>query len=613
MINVLVGLWQFLVVWSFGLFLERKIKVSLPYGYRLAIAFGLGEAFLSYFFFLLGLYGGLRYEILFPLAALATVLFGPHFLREATKTVKAIRPHVINAPITSLIICILLLIYFLGTCVPEREVDALWYHLATPLFYIKHGGYIQLVPFNMPSHYPMNVHLHYAFSLLIGNDTTAKVFILCHFIPMLLLIWSVVKRYGPKHWGLLACAIYLSCLFFRLPVMANVQRGVFFYVFLSTVLLWYSLETRRLKLFILASVFCGMAMGTKFNALLFGYGAQVLLLLFWCFWLKKASFVGGLKKLGLHSLISWILMSPWMIKSYIYTHNPLYPLLGEFFDTKPLFVPPMESNAASHGINLLKAESIPGFFQQVIKNACLLLYSADLIFFLGIISLAGLVALRKKRWVMPTVTTVICYLLFTMLWGFDTERLFAVTYGVLTVSIVLTMSWISQKIPYKNFLYGIILFSVFGTFLQQKIYYLSSPNINWFGGVYLSKEVRRDWLSERGIFSRDLFAMKDWMEENTPEDDELYGYQTGYLFYLDRKYIVSGTRFGEQVDKWLEISPEYAAKQLDNLNVKWFLYKEKQWRGKLMSQDTKLQQFKNRFLEKVHSTGNVTLYNFRLE
>ncbi len=65
---------------------------------------------------------------------------------------------IVRAPFTGIVIFILLTIYFLGACVPEREVDSLWYHLAVPLYYITHGGFIQLVPFNMPSHYPMNVH-----------------------------------------------------------------------------------------------------------------------------------------------------------------------------------------------------------------------------------------------------------------------------------------------------------------------------------------------------------------------------------------------------------------------------------------------------------------------
>ncbi|RJP31142.1 MAG: hypothetical protein C4527_08250 [Candidatus Omnitrophota bacterium] len=610
MLNVIFGFWQFFLVWAIGFYLERKLRPSVPYGYRLVLAFGLGEMAISYFLFLLGLVGGLRFGILIPLAFFGTIMLFPSLFREGVRAWRDAVPHMKRAPATSLCIAILLLIYFLGTCAPEREVDALWYHLATPLYYITHGGFIQLVPFNLPSHYPMNVHLHYTLSLLIGNDTTVKVFICCHFFPILILLWSAVKRYGSKEWGLLAVAIYLSCLYFRLPFMANEQGGVFFYTFLSTVLLWYALEKGSAGLFVLASLFCGMAMGTKFNALVFCYAAQVLLLLLYFFWWKR-TFIYGFRKLVIHSGISWAMMSPWMIKSFLFTRNPLYPLLGEFFWTKPEFAPAMQSNAASHGINLLQAQSVGDFIHQVLKNGGLLLYSADLIFFLGFISLLVLLCLQVKKWAMPTTSCAISYLLFTQLWGFDTERLFAVTYGVITTGIVLAMSWIGSRIHYKNVLYGLILFSLFGTFIQQKYHYLCSPNIRWFGGVYLTETARQQWLSERGIFSMDLFRMRDWIREHAPDEDELYGYQTGYLFYLHRKYIVSDYRFGEQMNGWLEHGPSYAAEQLKKHNVKWFLYAYKPPLTDSMEENENWKEFRERFLEEAHREGNVTLYRFQ--
>ena len=305
--------------------------------------------------------GGLRFEILVPLALLITFFLFSSSLKEIPLMVSAAWRAVIRAPFTSIVIFVLLTIYFLGACVPEREVDSLWYHLAVPLYYITHGGFIQLVPFNMPSHYPMNVHLHYTFSLLIGNDTAVKVFLYCHFIPFLILLWSTVKRFGREEWGLFAVAVYLCCLHFRLPVMANVQRAVYFHVFLSYVLLWEALETRRWDLFILSSLFCGMAMGTKFNGLLFGYVPQWLFLAGWILCDSKTRlFENGLKWIT-HSVIAWLMMSPWLIKSLILTGNPLYPMMGELFSTRAEFIHAMESNARNHGLNILKSDTSVGF------------------------------------------------------------------------------------------------------------------------------------------------------------------------------------------------------------------------------------------------------------
>jgi len=54
MLNLLLGLWQFFWVWAVGFALERRLRLSLPLGYRAAIAFGLGEILVSYSFFFLG-------------------------------------------------------------------------------------------------------------------------------------------------------------------------------------------------------------------------------------------------------------------------------------------------------------------------------------------------------------------------------------------------------------------------------------------------------------------------------------------------------------------------------------------------------------------------------
>ncbi len=244
-------------------------------------------------------------------------------------------------------------------------------------------GYIQMVPFNMPSHYPMNVHLHFTLSLLIGNDTTVKAFILCHFIPMLILLFSVAKRYSVARWGLFAVAVYLCCLHFRLPVMSNVQRAVYFHVFLSYALLWWSFEKKNWKYFWLAAMFCGMAMGTKFNGLLFGYVGQWLLIAIWMILIADHRVKAFLMWCG-HTMVAWLMMSPWLIKSAMLTGNPFYPMMGELFPTRTEFVPAMLSNANNHGLNILKSKTVYDFLNQIMNNVSWMLFNTDLIFFLGI-------------------------------------------------------------------------------------------------------------------------------------------------------------------------------------------------------------------------------------
>lgn len=614
MLNFILGVGQFLAVWQLGFYLEKKLKLDLPLGYRAAIAFGLGEMVLSYSYFALGLMGGLRFWVLVPIAVFAFVFLLPLLVTECKKLASIISPVLISIPVTSLIIFALLLIYTAGACVPEREVDSLWYHLSVPQYYILHDGFIQLVPFNMPSHYPMNLHLHYTLSLLIGNDTTAKVFILCHFIPMLILLFSVVKRYASARWGLLAAAVYLCCLHFRLPVMVNNERAVYFHVFLSYSLLWWSLETKKWKCFWLAAVFCGMAMGIKFNGLMFGYAGQWMLIggwmLFACHRERLQAFVMWCG----HSLIAWLMMSPWLIKSYILTGNPMYPMLEEIFTTKTEFVSAMQSNANNHGVNLLKSKTVYEFFSQIGTNINWLLFNADLIFFLGFISLLMLSVLRIHKFHYPLLSGWIAYSLFTLLWGSDIARLFAVNYGMIVLLIALNIQWIcghpSIKPFIRNLFYWIIILSLFLTFVKEKYSYLSSPNIRWFGGIYLSEPARYDWLTEREIFPPELFQMRNWLRENLDAKESIYGYRTGYLFYLYRRNIVSDAHFKEQVDQWLENGFDFTHAQFQQLGVNYILYAPEA-KGSSTNPHPRFEEFSAEHCEVAHQEGTLMLYKLK--
>ena len=607
MIYPLLGVWQFLWVWAFGFAIERRLRLDLSYPFRAAVAFALGEIVLSGVYFGLGLVGGLSFKVEIPLAVLISLFLFPSFFLEIKTIFTKALPYIKSSPLITAISITMFIIYALGCCVPEREVDAVWYHLGVPLYYITHGGFIQLVPFNLPSHYPMSFHLHYTFSLLVGNEMTAKAFNMLHFIPTLLLLWAVASRYIGRDWGIYTVPLYLCCLQFHLPVMANVERAVYFYVILSTFLLWIALEEKSRKLFILASVFCGMAMACKFSGLLFGYVAQWLLLFLWIFIFRRIPLIQGFGQWCLHSALSWLMMSPWMIKSYLYTNNPFYPMLGQFFNTKPEFVHAMLSNDKNHGLNILKSKSFAAFFGQIKTNLDWFSVNADLIFFLGFVATLAVVCSRKKEWFLPAVSGLAAYFLFTMMWGNDIARLFGANCGILIILITMLVAWICDTTPRWRWIYYLVVLSVVLTFAGQKYSFLSSPNIRWYGEVYLTEESRENWLAERNLFSKDYFMMGKHIKQFVPENDELYGYRTGYLFYLSRKNIVSDAHTGEQMDIWLKNGSDATLAALKHWNVKWVLVQSKTL-PKEEPLSSAWKEFSERYLTVTQKKGEAVLY-----
>jgi 4-amino-4-deoxy-L-arabinose transferase-like glycosyltransferase len=118
----------------------------------------------------------------------------------------------------------------------------------------------------------------------------------------------------------------------KLSISAYVDLGVVFFSFASLLLLLKWAESGLKKKFLIFSgVMAGLAMGTKYNALL----TTVLLTLFVPILYERQS-KGSFCRSALHGLffllIAVIVFSPWMVRNYSWTKNPIYPLYEHKFN-----------------------------------------------------------------------------------------------------------------------------------------------------------------------------------------------------------------------------------------------------------------------------------------
>jgi 4-amino-4-deoxy-L-arabinose transferase-like glycosyltransferase len=247
-----------------------------------------------------------------------------------------------------LVISVLLL-----SAVPPVSRDALTHHLALPKLYLKSGG-ISEIPTVIFSYYPMNLDLLYIIPLYFGNDIIPKYI---HFAFALLTAWLIFiflkNRTAKTVYGLLGAFLFLSLpMIIKLSITAYVDLGL---VFFSTAALLYVLkwagngfQARHLWI---AGLFCGLGLGTKYNGL-------ISLFLLTCFipilYLrsnlqpdetdvglanesrKQGNTVIGLSLRALQAaalfvLISLLVFSPWMIRNFRWTGNPVYPLFQKSF------------------------------------------------------------------------------------------------------------------------------------------------------------------------------------------------------------------------------------------------------------------------------------------
>jgi len=247
--------------------------------------------------------------------------------------------------------------------VPPTSRDALTHHLAVPKLYLKHGGIYEIPEFKY-SYYPMNLDFLYLIPLSLGNDIIPKYIHFSFALMTAWLIFSYLKKRLDSCYALFGVLLLLSIpIIIKLSITAYVDLGLIFFSTASLVYLLKWIEKYfKIKYLVISAIFCGIALGTKYNGLI----VLFLLTLFVPF-IYVRSIQNKTKRQGkaigfsaVFMIVSLMVFSPWMIKNYIWTNNPIYPLYDSFFNSKralPIILktPDTDStNSASNSSDVVK-------------------------------------------------------------------------------------------------------------------------------------------------------------------------------------------------------------------------------------------------------------------
>ena len=247
---------------------------------------------------------------------------------------RANRFYFISIYIILLVLCSSIVLLSL---VPPISRDALIHHLTIPKLYLLNGIFTPF-PCMSYSYNPMNIDLIYMGALRFGSDIIPK---FIHFIFGLMtavIIHAHLKKRVGAIWSLLGALLFLSTpIIVKLSITVYVDLGLIFFSTLALMSLvnWVNSCFRILHL-ILSAIFCGLAMGTKYNGLI----VFCLLTLFIPFIYSRfnAGMLHAAKKsitFGfIFAIISIAFFSPWMVRNYFLTHNPVYPLYNDYFNVQ---------------------------------------------------------------------------------------------------------------------------------------------------------------------------------------------------------------------------------------------------------------------------------------
>ena len=232
-----------------------------------------------------------------------------------------------------LLVSVIIAIVFLAS-VPPVSKDALTHHLAIPKLYLQHGKMMEFPDLHF-SYFPMNVDLLYLIPLALGNDIIPKYIHFAFALGTCFFIFSYLNKRLGCNYGILGALFFLTTpIIVKLSSTAYVDLGMIFFSTASLLLLFEWAENdHKLKYLIGSAVFCGLATGTKYVGLVLLLIMAFLIPLIYTWSTKKNP--RTLKAFGYTIIfISFVIFffSPWLIRNYLWTNNPIYPLYNSLFN-----------------------------------------------------------------------------------------------------------------------------------------------------------------------------------------------------------------------------------------------------------------------------------------
>src|SRR5262249_545160 len=151
---------------------------------------------------------------------------------------------------------------------------------------------------------------------------------LFQFLALVLLMIAIVafgQRYFSARAGWWSAAILLSNpLVLWAGSVSYVEIALMLFVTMTLYAFWNWWQSKAQHWLVLAGVFCGLAIGTKYNVLLFLITFQL-----------AASFFGSKRRRYLgpmaFGLVALATASPWFVRNFYYMHNPVFPYFYKQF------------------------------------------------------------------------------------------------------------------------------------------------------------------------------------------------------------------------------------------------------------------------------------------
>jgi len=224
----------------------------------------------------------------------------------------------------------LAILNLISALAPPTDGDALRHHLAAPKNYAQLGGFpfIPILWWNAPG----AQHVLHTMMLLLANDVAVQVLNWMLGVLLVLAVYFAGSRFFSHRVGLLGAGIFYSLtLVTTLSSSSNVEFSVAFYSLLSIIALINARKELKLRWVLLAGILGGLAGATKIWGMLGLPAALVALVVLH----GRQTRVRWRKLLAsglVYGLAFGTILSPWLIRNFIASGDPLWPFLFSIFE-----------------------------------------------------------------------------------------------------------------------------------------------------------------------------------------------------------------------------------------------------------------------------------------
>ena len=449
--------------------------------------------------------------------------------------------------ILGIAIFLILLSEFILNLTPPTARDALIHHLAIPKLWLKNGGFYEM-PWADFSYFPMNIDLLYMIPLYLQKDFLANFIHMGFGIATALLIYRYLnKRTGPIS-GLLGVLIFISTpIVFRLSTQAYVDLGLTFFSAASILsfIRYRDGGFKEFKWLLFSSLSMGIALGTKYNALVIWFFLTLWIVLITVRDTKNQR--QALWNGAIYFLISGILFSPWLIKNIMLTGNPLYPLFKEsvsqmfsqnahtnFFSMREVLYEEnlWETLTIPVRMSFQGQDNSPRYFDGVLNPVLILLAP---------FSLADKSFMRDKLFFISFASFFILTVFFLEGQAFGIDQIVRYVLPVIPfLSILAVMGMVAVwnrirdfPVSLRNILTA-LFFSMVVLFMSINYFYIKNYYQNINPGSYLwGKETRDEFIARHNSSYESI----KYINTHTPENATIrLIFLAGRGYYLERTY-----------------------------------------------------------------------------